>query len=243
MTDIKKINMVIGNFIYPMDVALRILKAKYQDDIEDMFVDLPILKDKLGDFIYEVWNSVIPVTLFDLMDSKSSIFATTKLDNISDKRRSLFRFLPMSLMFENAEVVDERVITTKQFDETIDNVYRLKRVHVKDVFPEMREPTFNGKRITYMYAVEVTDTHTGKKYHLRVPPNESFTKSKKQYNAAEAVAWCAYTRIPINYIEGIYRQGESHTFKIKEECVGLPWHEEAYHFKAKDYFSLLKQQA
>lgn len=242
MTEFKKVNMVVQNFIYPMDQALRILKAKYQDDIEDMFVDLPQLKDSLGDFITEVWDSIKPVTLFDLMDSKSEFFKTTKQDNISDKRRSLFRFLPMSLMFENAEVVDEKIITTKQFDETIDNVYRLKRIHIKDVFPEMREPTFNGKKVTYMFAVEVTDTHTGKKYHLRVPPDQPFTKSKK-YNAAEAVAWCCYTRIPVNYIEGIYRQGESHTFKIKEECVGLPWHEEAYHFSTKDYFSLLKQQA
>ena len=235
-----KMFMVVENYLYPMDQALRILKAKYGDDIDDMFIDLPMLKKAYGDFIQEVWSDVKAVTLFDLMDPESEFVKNTNSENINEKRRGLFRFLPMSLMFEGAEIINEQTVITKQFDKQLDNVYRLKRVHVSTVFPEMREPVFNGKPVSWMYAVEVTDTHTGKKYHLRVPADQSFVKKP---DAAAAVAWCCYTRIPVNYIEGIYRQGESHTFKVKEECEGKPWHDEPYHMKKKDYFNLLKQQA
>lgn len=273
------ISMNFGGFLYPMDIALRILKAKYQDDIEDMFVDLPQLKESCGEFITEVWDSIKPVTMLELMDSKSSIFVNTREENIGDKRRTLFRFLPLSLMYDNAEVVDERVVVTKQRsfqvvpnpplspdviatlteeqlqayykqgekiveveNGVIENVYRLKRLSVKKVFPEIKQPEFNGKKVTWMYAVEVTDTHTGKKYHLRVPADESFCK-KGSYNAAAAVAWTCYVRIPVNYIESITRQGEVHSFKIKPDCVGKPWLNEAYHMSESDYFNLLNQQA
>jgi hypothetical protein len=236
------VSMNFGGFLYSMDIALRILKAKYQDDIEDMFVDLPQLKKSCGEFITEVWDSVKPVTMMELMDSKSSIFVNTREENIGDKRRTLFRFLPLSLMYENAEVVDERVVVTKQLDGVIENVYRLKRLSVKKVLPEVKQPEFNGKKVTWMYAVEVTDTHTGKKYHLRVPADEPFCK-KGSYNAAAAVAWTCYVRIPVNYIESITRQGEVHSFKIKPECVGKPWHNEAYHMSESNYFTLLNQQA
>lgn len=237
------VTMQFENFLYPMDLALRILKAKYQNDIEDMFVDLPILKNNFEDFIREIWDEIKPITMIDLMSPDSEVFANTKTDDIGDKRRSLFRFLPMSMMFDQeGQVMDTQTVTTKQLDGTIDNVYRLKRVSIKKVFPEMREPVFNDKRITYLWAVEVTDTHTGKRYHIQVPGDEPFCK-KGKYDAAAAVAWLCYVRIPVNYIESIARQGEVHTFKIKPECVGKPWHIEAYHMSKQDYFNLLNQQA
>jgi hypothetical protein len=228
----------IGNFLFPFDFALRVLKAKYKEDLDDMFIDLPVLNN---DFIREIWKDVTPITFSELSDFKS-LFPNLRAEQASAKRQALFRFLPFSTIFADAEIVDERTVETKQKDSTITNHYILRRRPIKEVFPEMREPAINGKKVTHVYAVQVFDVHFGTPYFLMVPHTEKFCK-KGSYDAAAAVAWAFRTRIPLEHIKCIRRQGEVIITTIKPEYVGKPWLDSPYHMNKEDFFKLIVEQS
>lgn len=231
----------IGNFLFPFDFTLRVLKAKYRNDLDDMFVDLPVLKRTQEDFIREIWDDVTPVTFSELSDFKA-LFPGIRPEQASAKRQALFRFLPFSTIFADAEIVDERTVETKQKDSTITNHYILRRRPIKEVFPEMREPAIDGKKITHVYAVQVFDVHFDTPYFLMVPHTEKFCK-KDSYDAAAAVAWAASTRIPITYIKCLRRQGEVLIASFKTDFVGKPWLVSPYHFTKEDFFKLIVEQS
>jgi len=118
----------------------------------------------------------------------------------------------------------------------------LRRRPIKEVFPEMREPAIDGKKVTHVYAVQVFDVHFDTPYFLMVPHTEKFCK-KGSYDAAAAVAWTFRTRIPLEYIKCIRRQGEVIITTIKPEFVGKPWLDKPYHMSKEDYFKLIVEQS
>jgi hypothetical protein len=249
MNSPSNIVLVIGDrFLFEFDKAIRIFKAKYGNDLEDMYIDMPVLEQKYKDFINEIWDSVKPVDMSDLLGDEFIKCPTTE-ETIA-KKQALLRWLPLGSIFNDAEVVDERVRITVQRDPVREegkivykeweheNIYRLKRKPVKEIFPEVEEERLS---FPYVYAVQVFDVFLEKSYHIYVDHEKAFCK-EGQYDAEAAVAWLIHSDIDPECIEYITRQGEVPNFGIKPG-MGIKKLKEKKHWTKELYFSLLRFQA
>lgn len=208
--------------------ALRALKTKYGDDLHDMYLDMPVLR-QIDNELDVFWKDLEPVNIGDIINFTSD----------TEKRREMFQFFPTRLMFKDAEVVHETTKITYQTDEKgverkIENHYELVRRKAKDLLG--KEVNIN-EGWEYIYAVKVSCVTTGMTYYLMVDSQMDFCK---KYNAAAAVAWTALC--PITNPKGLYRQGEVMLWERNEDSVDIPF-EKRKHLTEDEYFSLLKFQS
>lgn len=212
--------------------ALRALRTKYGDDFEDMYEDMPVLKQFHSTFV-KFWKSLPPVKIGDVIQFSEN----------TDTRRELFQFFPTRMMFQDAEVVHNTMRITEQVEQdgstrTVENVYKLVRKKTADLLNLKHNERIDATR-EYIYAVKVECVTTGKTYFLMVDSRAEFCQPGK-FNAAAAIAWTALC--PITNPKGLIRQGEVMLFEKGPDSKILPF-DKRKHLTEEEYFSLLKYQS
>lgn len=231
--------LILNRFVFSQTWTYKILKAKYRGDgITDLLTDYPVFKD--DEFLMEQWDNIEPISMQEILKDKSL-----------ERRRTILEFVPLqNFMFQNAEVVDTRVVMTKNrtwdrkgrliSSEPLENVYELIRIHAKELFPEAEERWGREQfKNAYIYAVKVICPTTSNTFFINVAspllPKPFCQKGK--FNALEAIASTVFC--PITNPKALYRQGDVMVFEHSEDSKPCT----PYALTGEQYVNLLVAQS
>lgn len=201
---------------FSLSEALRLWRTKYSD-IRDF--DKEVIKfDGLSafrDFVHEMWDSVIPVTVEEALAIPNTEIRRTYFDCIGIE--TLFKELKPSLL-------DKQVVKKKRtrwddnndpYEYEFEDVYELYEIEGKKLYEKDRW----GQEPAPVYAVRCWCTTTNREYWLYVPREAAtgvrWSTDTPKYDAIRAIAWTI--RIDIEDPERIYRQGDIIVVKYADD--------------------------
>lgn len=224
---------------FALSEALRLWRTKY-DDLKDF--DKEVITHEamhpFRDFVHEVWNSIIPVTVEEALNIDNAEIRRTYFDCIGVER--LFKQL-------NPILRDKQTIKKKRtrwddkndpYEYEFEDHYELYEIEGRKLFKQDRW----GQEPNPVYAVRCWCTTTNREYWLYVPElaaagrdrNDWRTRQNKpQYDAVRAIAWTI--RIDVIDPEKIYRQGDIVVAKMKPGAKSV----EPYHLNKDQYLQLM----
>jgi hypothetical protein len=231
--------IVNGREGYDLSTALRLWKTKYETDFRDFERDVTpheALYD-FRDFVKELWNNIIPVTVEEAL----------KQENTED-RRVYFDAIGVEKLFKQLDptLLDKQTIKKKRtrwdsnndpYEYEFEDVYELYEMPGEKLFVTDRW----GSKPRPVYAVRCWCTTTSREYWLYVPL-EAASDAKgwwerdenTKYDAIKAIAWTI--RIDIENPERIYRQGDIIVVKRGEQSTIKSMD---YHLSKEQYLSLM----
>lgn len=231
--------------------AIQLWKTKYPDfrDFKREVITSPLLED-FGNFMEEMWEHIIPVTLKEGFSQ----------DNI-EKRRLYFDCIGVETLFKslNPTLLDSQTIKKKRMnwdDDNNEQLYEFEDTYELYSIPASKlqlKDRFN--RENSVYAVRCKCTTTGREYWIYVPQEVAINVNDWQlkhhnetgipytdYNgiqyipnpdAIRAIAWTV--RIDVENTERIYRQGDIIVCKLGlNSQVVRP-----YHITKEQYLNLM----
>ena len=198
---------------FGLSEALRLWRTKYSD-IKDF--DKEVIKfDGLSafrDFVHEMWDSVIPVTVEEALAIPNTEIRRTYFDCIGIE--TLFKELKPTL--RNKQVIKKKRTrwddNNDSYEHEFEDVYELYEIEGKKLYEKDRW----GQEPAPVYAVRCWCTTTNREYWLYVPREAAtgvrWATDTPEYDAIRAIAWTI--RIDANNPEKIYRQGDIIVVKL-----------------------------
>lgn len=221
--------------------ALRLWRTKYSD-IKDF--DKEVITHEgmyaFRDFVHEMWDDIIPVTVQEALANKNV-----------EVRRTYFDCIGVQTLFKELEPTlrDKQVINKKRmrwdgnndpYQYEFEDVYELYEIDGKKLFETDRW----GRVPTPVFAVRCWCTTTNREYWIyvneeaatgdrsfgwRIPEEDDAIK----YDAIRAIAWTV--RIDVSNPERIYRQGDIIVAKLSPDSKDKA----AYHLTKDEYLQLM----
>lgn len=236
----KQTYTVSGIEKYNLTEALRLWKAKYPEyiDFEKDVITHSALKE-FGDFVQEMWDSIIPVHIKDALSQ----------ENV-EHRRVYFDCIGIQKIFTGLEptLLDRQVINkhrigwdddNQQVNKQFEDVYELYMIDGKKMFDRDQW----GRDPNPVYAVRCWCTTTNREYWLYVPMQAAINinwlggNRPEQPDAIRAIAWTI--RIDVKNPERIYRQGDIIVVKTTEEASTVP----ERHLTKEEYLTLMYSES
>lgn len=235
----KQVYIVNGREGYDLSTALRLWKTKYEADFRDFEREVTShesLQD-FRDFVKEIWDSIIPVTVEEALQQPNT-----------EDRRTYFDAIGVEKLFKqlNPTLRDKQVIKKKRtrwddnndpYEYEFEDVYELYEIPGEKLFETDK---WNNKPRP-VYAVRCWCTTTNREYWLYVPVEAAsdarswwHVGEETKYDAIRAIAWTI--RIDIENPERIYRQGDIIVVKRGEQSSIKSMD---YHLSKEQYLSLM----
>lgn len=221
--------------------ALRLWRTKYKD-IQDF--DKEVITHEgmhaFRDFVHEMWDDIIPVTVQDALSNPNA-----------ETRRTYFDCIGVQTLFQELKPTlrDKQVIKKKRmrwddnndsYEYEFEDVYELYEIDGKKLFKTdqwNREPT-------PVFAVRCWCTTTNREYWIYVNEeaatgDRNFTWRMRKdedainYDAIRAIAWTI--RLDVKNPERIYRQGDIIVAKLSRENDNIT----PYHLSKEQYLQLM----
>lgn len=235
--------IVNGREGYPLTIALRLWKTKYQEDYRDFQKEV-IIHESLKDFdvfVQECWAKIKPMTVEEAL----------KLPNTED-RRVYFDAIGVEKLFKELDpkLLDRQVIkkkrvrwndSLKEYTHEFEDVYELYEMEGTKLY----ETNKWGSKPDAVFAVRCWCTTTNREYWLYVPKDaaaESWWSSdlkERKSDAIRAIAWTIRLDVPIGHVEKIYRQGDIIVAKIKDGIDKDVTSATTYHLTKESYLELM----
>lgn len=231
MFDFKEMSYcVAGRRGFPLDQALRLWKAKYETypHFSRDVITHSSLKE-FGEFVAEVWDDILPVTVREALQ-------VTNLE----ERRTWFDCIGPEKLFQSLDpkLLDRKTINKRRtrWDEhnipcecVYEDTYEMYEIAGEKLFGE------DSRRLNPVFAVRCWCTTTRREYWIYVPERCVYGQSSNRLepDAIRAIAWTI--RIDITNPKRIYRQGDIIIAEESEHSVVTA----PYHLSAQQYLSLL----
>lgn len=221
--------------------ALRLWRTKYSD-IQDF--DKEVITHEgmypFRNFVHEMWDDIIPVTVQNALSNPNTEIRRTYFDCIGVQ--TLFKELEPIL--RNKQVIKKKRMRWDDnndcYDYEFEDVYELYEIDGKKLF----ETDKWNRTPTPVYAVRCWCTTTNREYWIYV--NEEAATGERNFNwrvhpknevinydAIRAIAWTI--RIDVKNPERIYRQGDIIVAKFSCENDNIT----PYHLTKKQYLQLM----
>lgn len=230
--------IVNGREGYDLTTALRLWKTKYETDFRDFEREVTSHESlhDFRDFVKEMWDSIIPVTVEEALQQPNT-----------EDRRTYFDCIGVEKLFKqlNPTLLDKQTIKKKRtrwddnndsYEYEFEDVYELYEIPGEKLFQTDR---WNNKPRP-VYAVRCWCTTTNREYWLYVPVEAAsdgrgwwHINEDTKYDAIKAIAWTI--RIDVSDPEKIYRQGD--IIVVKESVQSKP--RGVYHLDKDQYLSLM----
>lgn len=219
--------------------ALRLWRTKYSD-IKDF--DKEVITHEgmhpFRDFVHEMWDDIIPVTVQEALAVENTEIRRTYFDCIGVEK--LFKDL-------QPELRDKQVIKKKrtrwddnndQYEYEFEDVYELYEIEGTKLYEQDQW----GRKPNPVFAVRCWCTTTNREYWIYVNEEAAtgrlgwWDRNKEpNYDAIRAIAWTI--RLDVQNPERIYRQGDIIVAKISrvEEDKAI----QPYHLSKEEYLNLM----
>jgi hypothetical protein len=189
---------------------------------------------ELDDFVSEMWESILPLTVQDALTESNT-----------ERRRVMFDCIGVVKLFQQLEpeLLDKQVLSKKRtrwdqenkpWKHQFDDVYELYRIEGTKLF----NPLDDRQKANDVYAVRCWCTTTNREYWIYVP--EEIAMGKPRWSSVEAnpdairaIAWTI--RIDVINPKRIFRQGDIIVVEESEDSVQV----EPYHLSKEQYIDLL----
>jgi hypothetical protein len=238
---------VNGRDGFLLNIALRLWKTKYQDDIRDFFKDV-ITHDQLQDFglfVEECWNRIEPVTVEEALAVANT-----------EERRVYFDAIGIEKLFKSLDpkLLDRQVLKKKrqrwddefnEYTHEFEDVYELYEIEGTKMFDLDKW----GNAPAPIFAVRCWCTTTNREYWLYVPREAALGarwwmegdmyEKEKGADAIRAIAWTVRVDVPKENVEKIYRQGDIIVAKMKNRAKATESTVTPYHLSKEQYLALM----
>ena len=226
------ISYSVSNYTeFDLNTALRLWKTKFEDykKFYKEVITHPALEE-FGVFVWEMWDSILPVTAAEAFT----------ISNI-EERRVYFDCIGPQKLFKslNPELLDAQTITksrcrwkedNSEYTTCYNDVYELYKIPGEKLFGDRLRPNMWGPpRITPIYAVRCWCTTTAREYWIYVPERVAIEEGKP--DAVKAIAWTI--RIDITNPKSIMRQGDIIIVEESERSQEVT----PYHLSKEQYLS------
>lgn len=224
---------------FTLTEALRLWRTKY-NDIKDFDKEVITHENMypFRDFVHEMWDSIVPVTVQEALAIKNT-----------EIRRTYFNCIGVETLFKQLTPIlrDRQVIKKKrarwdekndQYEYEFEDIYELYEIEGEKLYDTDRW----GRAANPVYAVRCWCTTTNREYWIYVN-EEAATGRNSQlwenrdkppvYNAINAIAWTI--RIDVKNPERIYRQGDIVVVKVKDNAKKVV----PYHLNKDQYLQLM----
>ena len=215
---------------WDLTTALRLWKTKYETDFRDFEREVtnhPGLHD-FRDFVKEMWDDIIPVTVEEAL----------KISNL-EQRRTYFDCIGVEKLFKQLDPVLRNKQVIKKKRTRWDNNNDPYEYEFEDVY-ELYE--IEGSKLNTpnpVFAVRCWCTTTNREYWLYVP-REAAAGNRwpsiyvpDEWDAIRAIAWTV--RIDVKDPERIYRQGDIIVVKKNTDDDEVA----PYHLSRDQYLQLM----
>lgn len=229
---------VNGQTEFDLTTALRLWKTKYDFPNFERIVTYHESLHDFRDFVKEMWEDIIPVTVEEAFKQTNAETRRTYFDAIGVEK--LFTSLDPAL--RDKQVIKKRRARWDdkdlEYNYEFEDVYELYEIPGEKLFGTLNA---SGRNNTDpVFAVRCWCTTTNREYWLYVN-NEAATgqrfinhdRSRESYDAIRAIAWTI--RVDIDKIDRIYRQGDIIIVKEGKGAKVL----DQYHLTKDMYLSLM----
>ncbi len=218
---------------FTLTEALQLWKSKFETikHFKRDVITHPGLQE-LGDFVEEMWEGIIPVSVQEALREQNM-----------ERRRVMFDCIGVARLFSQLQpvLIDKQVISKKRtrWDETnkpyvhqYEDVYELYQIEGDKLFKLERE----WLKPEPVFAVRCWCTTTNREYWIYVPKAAALIKKQgdiiEQADAVEAIAWTV--RIDITHPNRVFRQGDIIIVEESESSAQV----KPYHLSKEQYLDL-----